>query len=122
MNNRVSSPIVDPHLNNAFEYGLDYDPKVRQNGALVTYDRESVRKYRAKSIKYLLDDTSLLMNMIVHHKTYQVPRLQVLEDYYLNNNSMILHGSRRQDEGKSDHRIRHSFASVISFFNCAYNF
>ena len=58
--------------------------------------------------------------MIRHHLEHQVPRLRLLENYYLGNNPMIMAGSRRIEKEKSDHRVRHGWASIISDFLNSY--
>lgn len=49
-----------------------------------------------------------------------MPRLETLEDYYLNRNTDILVGKRRLDDEKSDHRIVHNFAKYVSRFIVGY--
>ncbi|HDE9286899.1 TPA: phage portal protein, partial [Staphylococcus aureus] len=47
-----------------------------------------------------------LRNLISRHKTEQLPRLEMLEAYYLNRNTDILTGQRRLNSNgdKADHR------------------
>ncbi|MDI9497267.1 MAG: phage portal protein [Bacillota bacterium] len=101
--------------NTTWEYGTNERQAVSSD-AYVSYTYESVMRYRAESIEQILETPKLLLDMIRHHREYQVPRLETLEAYYLGNNRQILTGQRRQEQGKSDHRIRHSFASLISDF------
>lgn len=111
------------HYNTEFELGLAI-PQVshatHNKGPFTTYNAEAVRRYRAESIDEVLGNPGLLAQMIKHHLTYQVPRLNILGDYYLGNNCGILAGKRRMNENKSDHRIRHSLAASISDFINSY--
>lgn len=109
------------HYNTEFELGLPLPGEYhRHKEAYTTYNTEAVRRYRADSIEEILATPGILAGMIKHHLTYQVPRLNVLGDYYLGNNCSILQGERRQDRNKSDHRIRHSLAASISDFINSY--
>lgn len=113
------SPIVDPHLNNVFEYGLD-PASTKQQDAYISYVKEAVMRYRVSDIQELLDDTKKLVTIINHHRIHQAPRLEFLEQYYFANNPAIMSGQRRIEKNKSDHRIRNGFASTISDFLNAY--
>lgn len=62
----------------------------------------------------------VLNSIVSKHKQNQVPRLQILEDYFLSNNTGILTGQRRKDEEKADHRAVHNFAKYISQFIVGY--
>lgn len=111
--NRVDNHLVDHST--AFEYAETCrDRNAGRLYGLTTYDKDAVLKYRASSIEDLLDDTRQLYTMIKHHHTRQVPRLDALEAYYLANNPVIMHGQRRTEEGKADHRARHAFAAIIA--------
>lgn len=114
-----TSPIVDPHMNNAFEYGPDPVP-AKQHDAYISYTHEAVMRYRVGDIQELINDTKKLVAMINHHRAYQAPRLEALEQYYFANNPAIMSGQRRRDANKSDHRIRNAFACTISDFLNAY--
>lgn len=104
-----------------FELGLDSKPDVSKfTSREPTYSREAVMLYRVNKLDDILENPSILGRMIQHHKTHQVPRLTTLEDYYLGLNPGIMTGKRRTEEGKSDHRIRHSWASIISDFINSY--
>lgn len=98
----------------AFERGLE--PRYGQNRAVVLYGKDAVSRYRAESADNLIENNRKLLKMVQHHHSYQVPRLNYLETYYLGNNVEILSGLRRADANKSDHRARHSFAATISDF------
>ena len=104
----------------SFEYGPDPAPSNTRQDTYISYTPESVLRYRARDIQEIIDDTSKLVSMIRHHLIYQVPRLNVLEQYYLSNNPMILHGQRRKELEKSDHRVRHAFAGIIGDFINSY--
>lgn len=104
-----------------FELGIENpEPRGKASQAYITYSKEAVLKYRAESIDDVIANSNILLKMIQHHLRYQVPRLQVLEEYYLGNNPLIMTGQRRQDENKSDHRVRHSWASIVSDFLNSY--
>lgn len=98
----------------SWEYGIDQQTRSRDH--IITYSNESVMRYRANGIDELLSKPKKILDMIVHHYTYQVPRLNALEEYYIGNNPNILTGQRRKEVDKSDHRVRHGFAGVISDF------
>ena len=100
-----------------FEYGAD---TARSYIANTLYNEDSVLRYRTESIEDILNDSRILSRMIIHHYNYQVPRLNILESYYLANNAAILNGKRRNDEKKADYRVRHAFADVISNFLNSY--
>lgn len=84
------------------------------------YNEAAVMRYRAESIEWLLENPKDIIRMINHHRTEQVPRLRYLESYYLANNEGIFKGKRRRDERKSDHRVAHGFAGIISNFINSY--
>lgn len=100
-----------------FELGEDTNRQGRKAlEAYITYTKDSVMRYRVGSIDALKSDTTILVKMINHHLEHQVPRLRMLEEYYLANNPAIMTGQRRLDDKKSDHRARHNFAAIISDF------
>lgn len=82
----------------------------------ILQDDEANVHYRFSSIKDLMENLDELKAMIEHHLTYQVPRLELLNDYYLGRNSYIHGIKRRHDKDKSDHRISHNYAKYISQF------
>ena len=101
----------------AFERDLDSASKT------FLYSEDAVRLYRAKALDAIIGSEKAekrLWQMIQHHRTYQVPRLKYLEDYYLGLNPSIRYGVRRKDRGRSDHRVAHAFASIISDFLNSY--
>ena len=67
-----------------FEYGAD---TARSYIANTLYNEDSVLRYRTESIEDILNDSRILSRMIMHHYNYQVPRLNILESYYLANNA-----------------------------------
>lgn len=113
-----------PDMNNpaeSFEFGVTAASILPQKHTnMITYTEEAIMKYRAVNIDALLNDTSKLIAMIKHHHDNQVPRIDVLESYYIGNNPAIMYGKRRQEQEKSDHRIRHNFAGIISDFINSY--
>lgn len=73
------------------------------------------------SLDELLKEDAL-RNFINRHKTEQLPRLQMLEAYYLNKNTDILISKRRIDDysEKADHRAVHNYAKYVSRFIVGY--
>ncbi|EJH4456649.1 phage portal protein [Staphylococcus pseudintermedius] len=63
-----------------------------------------------------------LRNFISRHQVEQVPRLEMLEAYYLNRNTDILAGERRLQKygDKADHRAVHNYAKYVSRFIVGY--
>src|SRR5699024_12119213 len=80
------------------------------------FSDEANKHYRYTSADDLLKDEEKILEMIQHHKDFQVPRLKTLEDYYLVNNTSILKERRRREEHHADHRASHPFAAFISNF------
>lgn len=64
----------------------------------------------------------VLRYFINRHKTEQLPRLEMLEAYYLNKNTDILTSKRRIDDysKKADHRAVHNYARYVSRFIVGY--
>lgn len=77
---------------------------------------EANEHYIFSSIEELVANPKELKAMIEHHIAYQVPRLDILNSYYLGKNSYIYGVKRRFDKEKSDHRISHNYARYISQF------
>lgn len=77
---------------------------------------EANEHYVFSSIEDLVEKPEELKAMIEHHLLYQVPRLKILNNYYLGKNSYIYGVKRRFDKEKSDHRISHNYARYISQF------
>lgn len=77
--------------------------------------------FLVSSIDELLQE-DVLRNFVSRHKTEQLPRLEMLEAYYLNYNTDILTGKRRKDDlgEKADHRAVHNYARYVSRFIVGY--
>lgn len=77
---------------------------------------------------FIVSDVATLLNhdtlrdLIEQHKVNQLPRLEFLEAYYLNQNQDILAGQRRVDDNsqKADHRATNNYARFISQFIVGY--
>nr|WP_277953156.1 phage portal protein [Staphylococcus sp. acrmy] len=94
------------HVTNKHKYNLKFG-------------REANRDILANSPEEL-ENIDVLNSIVSEHKNNQVPRLQVLEDYFLSQNTGILEGQRRKDAEKADHRAVHNFAKYISQFIVGY--
>ncbi|MGH2149941.1 phage portal protein, partial [Enterococcus faecalis] len=57
-----------------------------------------------------------------HHLDAQVPRLQMLDDYYQGLNYNIMRNRRRREKHLADNRAAHDFASYIADFINGYCF
>ena len=75
--------------------------------------------YKIESVD-VLEDKEEIIKIIRHFEAYQLPRLQLLETYYANNNYTIHRGQRRKNEDKADHRASHGFANAITSFHVNY--
>src|SRR5699024_1791963 len=71
--------------------------------------------YQYTSIEELVENPEHLINMIDDHRKYQVPRLEILNDYFLGYNSSIEGRDDRKNE-KADHRASHNYARYIAQF------
>lgn len=96
-----------------FERDMDRDD-VSQRQDTLEFPKEANQIYAYESIEALLDNLKDLKDMIVDFKTYQVPRLEKLEQYSLGNNFTISTGRRRIEQNKSDYRIKHNIGGFIS--------
>lgn len=85
-------------------------------GSRQRFSPEANLQYTYESADALLDNLADLEKIIDHHKQHQVPRLDVLDDYYDGNNVDILTGVRRKEEHMADHRSTHNFAKYVSQF------
>ena len=67
-------------------------------------------------------NADVIREFVQRHKLEQLPRLQFLEDYYLNRNVDVLRPNRRAetDRNKADHRATHNYAKYISQFIVGY--
>ena len=74
----------------------------------------------AENADVIVQDYIKLQRLVEQHKTEQAPRLNVLEQYFLSDNTGILTGQRRKDAEKADHRAVHNFAKYISQFIVGY--
>lgn len=74
----------------------------------------------ALNVDEIVEDFAKLQGLVHTHKTEQAPRLNILEQYFLNDNTGILRGERRRDKEKADHRAVHNFAKYISQFIVGY--
>ncbi|UXS06082.1 phage portal protein [Staphylococcus epidermidis] len=72
-------------------------------------------------VSNLLKD-EVLLSLINKHKQEQVPRLNMLEAYYLNRNTDILSSNRRIEDltDKADHRAVHNYAKYVTRFIVGY--
>lgn len=106
---------------NEFEHGPDNYSSDDVTVNYVSFDVESNLHYRYNSAKELLGDPETLAAMIYHHYQHQVPRLQVLDEYYKAKNTNIIRNRRRKEKGKADHRSAHNFGKVLCTFDVGYN-
>ena len=106
---------------NEFEHGSDISYSSDVNENFVSFGVESNIHYRYSSAEELLDNTDILAKMIAHHNEHQVPRLQVLDDYYKAKNTNIIKNRRRKEKEKADHRAAHNFGKVLATFDVGYN-
>ncbi|AXF54616.1 phage portal protein [Salicibibacter kimchii] len=70
----------------------------------------------------LLDNIKDLQDMVQNHMAYQRPRLEELDDYYLGDNTTILHDRERHqaEDHKADYRATHNYAKYVSQFIVGY--
>lgn len=98
---------------NEFEHGSDISYSSDVNENFVSFGVESNIHYRYSSAEELLDNTDILAKMIAHHNEHQVPRLQVLDDYYKAKNTNIIKNRRRKEKEKADHRAAHNLVKFL---------
>lgn len=86
------------------------------------FHRESRMTYRINKIDDLFDENyKLLEELLTHHQTIQVPRLQELYDYAEGNNHEVLkHEYRRNETDMADNRAVHNYGRKISVFRQGY--
>ncbi|MGM0220049.1 phage portal protein [Enterococcus sp. AZ126] len=106
---------------NEFEHGADTSSSSGTTANFVSFSVESNIHYRYSSAEELLDNTDILAKMISHHNEHQVPRLQVLDDYYKAKNTNIIKNRKRKEKEKADHRAAHNFGKVLATFDVGYN-
>ncbi|MFG0929512.1 phage portal protein [Staphylococcus sp. 231237_7MaSpsaltlick] len=74
----------------------------------------------AENADEIVQDYTKLQRLVERHKIEQAPRLNMLEQYFLSDNTGIMTGERRKDAEKADHRAVHNFAKYISQFIVGY--
>lgn len=86
-----------------------------------TFTIESNLNYRYTSVEELLANPDVIAKMIEDHYNNQVPRLEILDDYYKAKNRSIKANNRRKEEEKMDYRPANNFAKVGTQFDVGYN-
>ncbi|MGU6738215.1 phage portal protein, partial [Salmonella enterica subsp. enterica serovar Dublin] len=87
------------------------------------YRRDAVETYKYDgTTQDLLDNPNDISDFIRHHLEAQVPRLQMLDDYYQGLNFNIMRNKRRREKHLADNRAAHDFASYITDFINGYCF
>lgn len=87
------------------------------------YRRDAVEVYKYDgTTQDLLDNRNDISDFIRHHLEAQVPRLQMLDDYYQGLNFNIMRNKRRREKHLADNRAAHDFASYITDFINGYCF
>lgn len=104
-----------------FETGEDIRNSKKRQPNHIQFSIESNLNYRYSSAEALLNNDEVLSAMIEDHYRSQVPRLEVLDDYYKVRNSNIMQNQRRKEPDKADHRAAHNFAKVLATFDVGYN-
>lgn len=101
---------------NEFEHGYKsgYLSKSDIYGRLL-HPRANTHYLYDGTVDSLLNGDTILKFVIDHFKV-QAPRLDILRQYYLGENSSILSGERRVDGKKADHRAPHDFSQYIVEF------
>lgn len=102
---------------NNFEKGLDTPTNTSY---LSWFSVDSNINYRYESADALLAHPEVLSIMIQHHLQEQVPRLQILDQYYKAKNTTIMNRPNRKDDERADYRIANNFGKVISQFMVGY--
>lgn len=104
---------------NGFETDTDMISDSLTSEKLI-FDVQSNIHYKADGIDELLGDINTVFEFIKHHIQNQIFRLSVLDDYYKGRNTALFTANRRLAENKSDHRIAHNFAKIITQFKVGY--
>ena len=74
------------------------------------YRRDAVETYKYDgTTQDLLDNPNDISDFIRHHLEAQVPRLQMLDDYYQGLNFNIMRNKRRREKHLADNRAAHDF-------------
>lgn len=105
------------HVNN-FERDIE---RRQQRDEIYRRDAVEVYKYDGQTID-LLNKPDDISKFIGHHLEAQVPRLQMLDDYYQGLNFNIMRNQRRREKHLADNRAAHDFASYITDFVNGYCF
>jgi SPP1 family phage portal protein len=100
------------HVND-FEFGED---TAGSTGKKRRFSKEANIQYTFESDEELIKDSSELSSILKHHIENQRPRLNVLDDYYIGENTTISAANRRKEEDKADHRAKHNYAKYVSNF------
>ena len=101
-----------------FERDLDIDTATKRRDNVI-FEPDSNEHYVYDSMDELLGTAAglnTLAKMIDDFLDNQVERLHILEDYSKGENTAILAGKRRVEEGKADKRVRHPYGGYISSF------
>ncbi|MEL1145906.1 phage portal protein, partial [Staphylococcus epidermidis] len=99
------------HVNN-FERDIE-----RRQMRNEIYRRDAVEVYKYDgTTQDLLDNRNDISDFIRHHLESQVPRLQMIDDYYQGLNFNIMRNKRRREKHLADNRAAHDFASYITDF------
>lgn len=101
-----------------FERDLDSDTKAMRRDNVV-FEKDSNDHYVYDDMQELLTTSQGLADLNAMLKNFlnvQMERLETLEDYSKGENTAILSGKRRVEEGKADKRIRHPYGGYISGF------
>jgi SPP1 family phage portal protein len=98
---------------NDFEYGEDVGVSGKRKRR---FSKEANIQYTFDSAEELIKDSSELSAILKHHIEHQRPRLDVLDDYYIGENTTISAANRRKEEDKADHRAKHNYAKYVSNF------
>jgi SPP1 family phage portal protein len=98
---------------NDFEYGEDVGGSSKSKRR---FSKEANIQYTFDSADELIKESSELSAILKHHIEHQRPRLNVLDDYYIGENTTISAANRRKEEDKADHRAKHNYAKYVSNF------
>ena len=104
---------------NEFETNTDTRTPYFKDYSVFPY--ESNLNYRYTSAEDLLNNLDVVKDIIEDHHNTQVPRLEVLDDYYKARNNTIKQNKRRLEEEKADYRPANNFAKIGTQFDVGYN-
>lgn len=91
---------------NRFEHGLDQYISPRAN--------------EIYSLPEIPEDYDEILKLVADHQENQVPRLHMLDRYYLGKNDGIMTRPARKAKDKADYRVPHPFAENITTFRTSY--